>query len=164
MDPLAQLKDIHLPDPVGIWPLAPGWWISAILLLSASVATVMFIRKWRQRRRARAQAMAELKSLSASSNDWPVQLNALLKRAALSYFPHHRVASLHGEAWADFLTRQVPAKHADRVRRVLGQLHRAVYDPKTPAPEFSEALSASRTWLTTALPPKSDRIGEESNV
>jgi hypothetical protein len=30
-DPLAQLRDIQLPEPVGLWPLAWGWW--ALLLL-----------------------------------------------------------------------------------------------------------------------------------
>lgn len=32
-DPLAQLKDIHLPTPIGWWPLAPGWYILMGLIL-----------------------------------------------------------------------------------------------------------------------------------
>ena len=32
-DPLSQLADIHLPDPVSIWPLAPGWWVLIALFI-----------------------------------------------------------------------------------------------------------------------------------
>ena len=24
---LQQLRDIHVPDPIGFWPLAPAWWV-----------------------------------------------------------------------------------------------------------------------------------------
>ena len=30
-DPLAQLRDIHLPEPILWWPLAPGWWVLIVL-------------------------------------------------------------------------------------------------------------------------------------
>jgi hypothetical protein len=33
-DPLAQLRDWHLPDPIQWWPPAPGWWISAAVFLA----------------------------------------------------------------------------------------------------------------------------------
>ena len=38
-DPLAQLRDIHLPGPVESWPPAIGWWIllAIILLLVLAV-------------------------------------------------------------------------------------------------------------------------------
>lgn len=49
-DPLAQLRDIHLPEPVGWWPPAPGWWILALLLfLSLFFTTRYLIARHRQR-------------------------------------------------------------------------------------------------------------------
>jgi hypothetical protein len=32
-DPLAQLRDIHLPEAVSWWPLAIGWWLVAIVCI-----------------------------------------------------------------------------------------------------------------------------------
>ena len=31
-DPLAQLRDIHLPADISWWALAPGWWALIIML------------------------------------------------------------------------------------------------------------------------------------
>ena len=40
-DPLAELRDIHLPGPIEVWPPALGWWLVAILLSCALLALVM---------------------------------------------------------------------------------------------------------------------------
>jgi hypothetical protein len=108
-DPLAQLRDIHLPDPVSWWPPAPGWWLLAILVIGAIVAAV----RWGMRRHRalayRRQALLELEQafrLRETDGDELAFLrtaNAILKRAALQSFPRAELASLHGEAWAGFL-------------------------------------------------------------
>ncbi len=36
-DPLAQLRDLHLPQAVADWPPALGWWLLAGLVLSGLV-------------------------------------------------------------------------------------------------------------------------------
>ncbi|MDB9952467.1 DUF4381 domain-containing protein [Porticoccaceae bacterium] len=59
-DPLAQLRDIHLPETISWWPLAPGWWVLIILL---GLVTGWIIVKAVQRKRAnlyRRQALAKL--------------------------------------------------------------------------------------------------------
>ena len=41
-NPLDQLRDIHLPEPISWWPPAPGWWILAV----ASCALLAWILKY----------------------------------------------------------------------------------------------------------------------
>lgn len=47
-DPLAQLRDIHLPEPIGWWPLAIGWYILiALALFLASIIAHWLYKKHR---------------------------------------------------------------------------------------------------------------------
>lgn len=111
-DPLAGLIDIHLPDPVGFWPLAPGWWILAALLLGGIIAGCLYWRLQRARNAYRRQALEQLDLLETDqSNDsqWLQSLNQLLKRSAQSAHANGYVADnpagLHGAGWRVFLER-----------------------------------------------------------
>ena len=62
-NPLDQLRDIHLPEPISWWPPAPGWWI---LALASSVLLAWLLRFLYRRYKAkhyRRQALAQLKEL-----------------------------------------------------------------------------------------------------
>ena len=61
-DPLAQLRDIHLPEPVSWWPPAPGWWLLAVLVLIALVAISVFFYKRYQHNSFRRQALQLLEN------------------------------------------------------------------------------------------------------
>ncbi len=110
MDPLAQLKDIHLPAPVSTWPLSLYWWLAimAVLLIIAFVIYALFryIKKTRLTRLALAE-LATIQQQGCDVND----LHNLLKRIALTSYPREIVASLHGEAWLKFLDQQASTKN-----------------------------------------------------
>jgi len=38
---LKDLRDIHEPDPITFWPLAPGWWLLLVLIIMA-----FFLLRW----------------------------------------------------------------------------------------------------------------------
>ncbi|MEC8428778.1 MAG: DUF4381 domain-containing protein, partial [Pseudomonadota bacterium] len=45
-DPLAQLRDIHLPeDAISQLPTAPGWWILALTLIVVSITMIVIWRR-----------------------------------------------------------------------------------------------------------------------
>jgi|GEM_PF-510825 len=118
-DPLAELRGIHLPEPVGFWPPAPGWWGLAALLVAAAAATVVVVR--RRRRSVVRHALRELDGLARTAPDADLQtlattLSALVRRVALLRFGRARVASLHGAAWQQFLAETAPKARRRRAR------------------------------------------------
>ena len=63
-DPLAQLRDIHVPTEVNIWPLDWGWVAIAVCLL-ALFCLYKAITAHIRHNKARKQALALLESISA---------------------------------------------------------------------------------------------------
>jgi len=112
-DPLAQLRDIHVPETIDTWPPAPGWWLLAVLAIAAIGAAAWWLyRRWRGNR-YRREALAELESLrrdfeeSGDTHDFLERFSALLKRVALTHYPRESVANLTGERWVEFLDRTI---------------------------------------------------------
>ncbi len=102
---LANLHDIVVPDAVSWWPLAPGWY--ALFAVALVCAIALAIRGFlRYRRNAyRREAMVILRQTLALPASLHVEVAALLKRTALSAFPHEKVAALTGAPWLEFLDR-----------------------------------------------------------
>ena len=108
-DPLAQLRDIHLPEPILWWPLAPGWWVLIILCLALAI---WFISKGVQRWRAnlyRRQALQKLtllnNELSFTNDQKIVMVFEILKQAVNSAYPSQFFSSLEFSAFVAFLQR-----------------------------------------------------------
>lgn len=124
-DPLAQLKDIHLPEPIGWWPLAPGWYlVMALVLLILLYLTYLAYKRYRHAL-AKKNALALLDSYQQHYKQEPnvaatsANISALLRRVALVYFPREQVASLHGEAWLQFLQQTAKGSDFESVREML---------------------------------------------
>lgn len=108
-DPLAQLRDIHVPVPGGWWPPAPGWWLLALLVLTGVAAGLWLLYRRYQRNTYRRQAREEMEGAwrklqqNGDRNSYVLTLSRILRRAARAAYPAHRVNGLQGEAWLDFL-------------------------------------------------------------
>lgn len=121
------LRDLHLPDPVSWWPLAPGWWVLIVLL-----ALLLGYGLYRAylRRRHNAPRRFALRELARYQSDYlehrnPVvlgkQLSELLRRGMLAYARRDEVAGLTGEAWLAWLDRGMPLPyfHTDGGKSLL---------------------------------------------
>lgn len=108
-DPLAHLKDIHLPEAISWWPLAPGWYVVMLLIVLLIIGFVYFMHKRYLNALAKNQALDLLNTYKDQyEKDHNAQLasariSELLRRVALVYFSRSDVASLHGDSWVEFL-------------------------------------------------------------
>lgn len=137
-DPMAALRDIHLPDPVGWWPPAPGWWMLAgLLVLLAAVAGVL---EWRRRQTLAYQAARALDAIArdhkryADARAVAAEATLLMRRVLVTRAGKPQAAALTGADW----------------QRVLG-------DGKAGLPEEVRAFVAQAPYLPPGLP-DADRV------
>lgn len=148
-DPLANLRDIHLPEPIAWWPPAPGWWV--LLGLIAATALIIWLTRRRRAdrpRRAALEALAAAKRAYEESDDAHTAIadvSTLLRRFALHHFPGRDVASLTGDEWLQFLDRSAIGSNQfrDNVGVLLTQ---APYQPASKL-DPSALFAASENWL-----------------
>lgn len=143
------LRDIHLPPEIGLWPVAPGWWLLLGALLLVGFGTLLLIRQ-RQRRRYRRLALQSLAQVEClEGQDLAVALSRLLRQAALCHFPRAEVAGLSGRAWLDFLDQPFPdSPFSEGIGQVLADApYRRGVDV-----DGRELCTLCRAWLKR-LPP-----------
>jgi ABC-type transport system involved in Fe-S cluster assembly fused permease/ATPase subunit len=155
MDPLAQLSDIHLPANVHGYPIAPGWWLLAVIVLAIIIYGLLKLRQAMIKRQAQKMALKQLSTATDIS-----AMVALLKWAALQYFPRSQVAHLTGHAFKSFLIATLPTKHQQKFTELSAEHFVSVYHSttaNTTASKISaEFSSAAKLWLSHALPPKKE--------
>jgi len=163
MDPsatasLSALRDIHLPDPVSIWPLAPGAWLLGGVLLLLVAAAVFLVRTRRQRERSWPEAAAEeLASIEATfvmQRDvvaLATALSSLLRRSVLARFPQEKLAAVHGDAWFELLCSDESARDTEnsvrRSTRVVRELTETAYAGAGAAVQPDEWIAFVRSWI-----------------
>jgi len=147
------INDIILPPDVGVWPLAPGWWLLLILCIGLAIAGVWFTRRWlkQRRRKTLAQALvAQAQKTYASHGDlcaYCSDINQTLKRYARAAGAGNAPLALTGQPWADWLNAQVS-------RPVFSEaLALAVAEgPYRPLPDLDpdQLEAAAKLWIRKA--------------
>ncbi len=159
MNPLDQLKDIHLPEQVHNYPLAYGWWL---LLAVIIIAMIVMIIKWRKRNllhQAKKLALSQLSNTNSSDD-----IVTLLKWSACQYFPRNEIASLHGKNLQQFLQNKLETKHQEKFQNLCGQQLENKYQVIESNFEDDNLKQAAQLWLSQALPPKVSKISEQGKV
>jgi hypothetical protein len=117
MDPTQiPLRDLHLPEMIGWWPLAPGWWF-LIVLAAAGLGYLLYrsFMRWRRNasRRVALRELARIQKEYKSGVDevsLSIELSELLRRTMLAYAPRNEVAGLTGENWLHWLDQGLDQK------------------------------------------------------
>lgn len=128
MDPSQiPLRDVHLPDAIGLWPLAPGWWVVIAIVLALSIVALRRAMHDYRQGTARRLALRQLKKIKddyerhGNPVRFAADVSALLRRAMLAYSPREVVAGLTGPAWLEWLDRDLasPCFQGDAGRTLL---------------------------------------------
>ncbi len=118
MDPSEiAIRDLHLPEAIGWWPLAPGWWVVILLI---SIGLVLLLRNWFRNHARGAARRHALRQLELYSKEYlthhdgvlfGTQLSELVRRTMLAYAPRSEIAGLTGEDWLAWLDRDLDRAH-----------------------------------------------------
>lgn len=147
---LQQLHGLHLPDPVGWWPLAFTWWVLFLSLGAMLLALIWFWIDRHKRHAYRREALQRLREIDAATPPAQQiqQLNGLLKQVAITAYGRQNVASLNEQAWLAFLYRS--AQHI-RQPPNLGTTLQAAYRPAEQTQEAQigvmELRNYAQNWI-----------------
>lgn len=147
---LQQLKDIHLPIPISMWPLAPGWIM--LIILSTLILSYVFYRWYeaKQKKHTVKFALAQLKKLQGLTLHNPQNINiaaeisTLIRRTALHYFRREDIAGLSGEQWLNFLNR---SGNTNRFNQEVANLITDAPYQKTTNKDLTPLFDITKTWL-----------------
>ena len=145
------LKDIYLPDPIGLWPLAPGWWLLIILVLVLIGTAIWF---WQYDRKYGAPKRQARDLIVGAYTQWKIDqnnehycetINQSLKRYWRLY--NKDAVALSGKDWVLALNRigQSPIFTGD----LAHSLASGPYRPTAYIPH-AELQEAALRWLKVA--------------
>lgn len=152
-----QLRDIHYPDPISWWPLAPGWYFLFLLLALIGFLAGTWVYRQRIKRKKRLHILQQLQALQTLTCTEPLtphitqQLSILLKQVVLLLYPRQEVAGLSGEAWLLFLDQQI---NTTDFSQGLGRLLiTSPYERHAPK-EIKALITLVETWVKQQMKKK----------
>jgi hypothetical protein len=142
------LKDLHLPDAIGWFPPAIGWWLIAVLIPLFIVFLYGCYKRFTRKTALKTakQLLITIKNSPVDNQQKLVELSALLRRVAISVTPRGQTASLTGQAWLAFLDSSL--KDEPFTKGAGRCLADAPYRLSAPSElEISQLISLCEDWL-----------------
>ncbi len=119
---LDNLHDIMVPDAIGFFPLAPGWYILFLLLLTLLFHFGYQHYKAYKREQYRRDAKEELEALNNKNRENIIALLELAKRVGISAYGREVIVPLHGDEWWDFMEEHSKASVSPELRVSIKKL------------------------------------------
>ena len=125
-DNLPELRDIHLPEGVSVFPPAYGWYI-IVLIIIAAVILIKLYKSWLQKSRKK-YALRILAALNDKDIIASVTvISELLRRICVYRYP--QAVALSGENWWNFIKQHGKMELSDQNKKLL--LNAPYMDTKT---------------------------------
>ena len=109
VNPLSDLKDIHLPSTISFWPPAPGWWLILVLVFIVILLLNIWTRRIYRRIKPKKEALYILNNIKNNfykkkdNIETVRKISILIRRVSLTIYKQKYVANLHGIEWLKFL-------------------------------------------------------------
>jgi len=100
MNNLPEIRDIHIPDGVSLFPLAYGWWVIllAVILLFVVIKLIM----WSIKTSKKHYALKKLKQIETKNPvTSAIEISELLRR--ICTVKYRNASAFYGKEWIDFL-------------------------------------------------------------
>lgn len=145
------LRDIHLPEAISWWPLAPGWWILLTLVMS-----LIFVLIWQLTKKDSAKNQRllnkyidqEIEKLQQIETDQQFieELSTLMKRIAISRYGK-KVSGYTGEKWLRFLDSRLPDEANKPFSKGAGRALLDLPYQQSPQLDRSELIETLKDWM-----------------
>ena len=115
-DNLPELRDIHLPDGISLFPPAYGWWV----IVGAIIGSVLFYRLIRLMLQKSKKRYALRLLKTPADNNFIHQasvMSTILRRICIYKYPEAIV--LTGKQWTDFLNSKCKEKLDDKTAELF---------------------------------------------
>lgn len=100
MNDLPEIRDIHIPDGVSLFPLAYGWWLTPCVLFFVMLVIYLILRQIR--RSKKRYALKQLQNISSENPiSATVTISNIMRRACALI--NRQAAVLSDKEWVDFL-------------------------------------------------------------
>jgi len=119
---LDNLHDIIVPESIGFFPMAEGWF--ALLLVLLALLFHLLWKGWStyKAKQYRREALAELDNYAVISKENGIAMLSLAKRVAFVCYGRKDVAPLSKHSWWDFMEKHSKVKLSDAFRNSLKKL------------------------------------------
>lgn len=115
-DNLPELRDIHLPEDVSIFPPAYGWWI---ILFAVIVSILIYKAIYTAKRKSKKFYALKLLSQINSNNIIPaaIEISEILRRICV--YKYSSANALFGKDWVLFLNNHSKSKLKEKTAELL---------------------------------------------
>ena len=148
---LSQLKPIHLPHMVSLFPLAYGWYMLLIIFIIFMVLLVWKLIKYHRRQKNIKYIYSLLLAIQSNQNiDDQVlaEVSILLKRVARMRFPEQHPQRLFGYAWLQFLDQTGKTNH---FTSGVGMALANIYQHNILQIDKEEFLNLIKAWIKVVI-------------
>ena len=147
MDDLPELRDIHLPEEMMMFPLGYGM---IVLLVLALVFAVLFpFLKRAYLRSKKHYALCFLKNLRQENMKDVCQISEILRRVCK--IRHKRAVALFGKPWADFLKKTTSGKLSQKEFDILINAPYAPLELNVEKKDFEAIKNFALQWVEDNL-------------